>query len=208
MNPQAEHHWEDRYRSKPRFWSGKPNPALVKAIADLTPGRALDLGCGEGADSLWMAEQGWNVTAADVSAVALSRGAAEATRRRIPSAHISWIRTDLSAWEPQGGFDFVASSYFHLPSLLSRYSLLRRFSQLVEPGGFFFVLSHATFGDRRNLPERLRGLDHPPEVELRRFRLEPDCWQVLQCARVPRRLDAAEVAQDNLVLLRRLSVVA
>ena len=65
--------WDERYRTKPQMWSGKPNPQLVREAGGLKPGKALDLGCGEGADAIWLAQQGWTVTAVDVSAVALER---------------------------------------------------------------------------------------------------------------------------------------
>src|SRR5690349_24226678 len=63
--------WDERYRSADRIWSGNPNPHLVTTVTGLPPGTALDVGCGEGADAVWLAEQGWQVTALDVSAVAL-----------------------------------------------------------------------------------------------------------------------------------------
>lgn len=64
-------HWDDMYRSRDHVFSGSPNPVLVGEVTGLTPGRALDAGCGEGADALWLARQGWQVTAVDISATAL-----------------------------------------------------------------------------------------------------------------------------------------
>jgi len=64
--------WDDRYRSAPAIWSGNPNPRLVEHVADLAPGAALDVGCGEGADAIWLAARGWKVTGIDVSTVALT----------------------------------------------------------------------------------------------------------------------------------------
>lgn len=85
--------WDDRYRSAGRLWSGQPNPQLVAQTAGLTPGDALDAGCGEGADAIWLARRGWNVTAVDVSAVALERAAASAGVEGVP-ARIVWRRED------------------------------------------------------------------------------------------------------------------
>src|SRR5579859_3036709 len=71
-------YWEERYRSSNALWSGNPNPQLVSEATDLAPGSALDVGCGEGADAIWLADRGWLVTAVDISTVALERGAARA----------------------------------------------------------------------------------------------------------------------------------
>ncbi|MEK8105682.1 class I SAM-dependent methyltransferase [Micromonospora sp. M12] len=70
--------WEERYQSRPSVWSGQPNPQLVAEATDLTRGRALDVGSGEGADAVWLAERGWQVTAVDISSTALNRAAAHA----------------------------------------------------------------------------------------------------------------------------------
>ena len=75
---EAERFWEDHYRRRGRVWSGRPNPVLVDVVGSLRPGTALDLGCGEGGDAIWLARQGWRVTAVDVSATALDRAAADA----------------------------------------------------------------------------------------------------------------------------------
>lgn len=108
----AARHWDDMYRSRPRVWSGRPNPQLVAETAGLEPGTALDLGCGEGADALWLAEQGWTVTAVDVSAVALERAeqhaAGSAARNRI-----TWLQRDLDAWAPEEQFDLVSAQFLH-----------------------------------------------------------------------------------------------
>ena len=88
--------WDDRYRSAGRLWSGQPNPQLVAQIADLAPGEALEAGCGEGADAIWLARQGWTVTAVDVSAVALERAAGYAAAAGDEIARrITWQREDL-----------------------------------------------------------------------------------------------------------------
>ena len=108
----AARQWDDMYRSRARVWSGRPNPQLVAETAGLTPGTALDLGCGEGADALWLAERGWTVTAVDVSAVALERAAGHAAASEAGSS-ITWLQRDLEAWAPDGQFDLVSAQFLH-----------------------------------------------------------------------------------------------
>ena len=81
--------WEERYSSEEKVWSGDPNPQLVAEVARLTPGTALDVGCGEGGDVIWLAQQGWRVTGADFSATGLARAA-----RHAPHAGVA----DRTAW--------------------------------------------------------------------------------------------------------------
>ena len=108
----AARHWDEMYRSRPRVWSGRPNPQLVAEAAALEPGTALDLGCGEGADALWLAEQGWTVTAVDVSAVALERAEQHAAGSAAGN-RITWLQRDLDAWAPEEQFDLVSAQFLH-----------------------------------------------------------------------------------------------
>jgi uncharacterized protein with HEPN domain len=111
--PHDKASWDDRYRSSQRVWSRNPNPQLVTEIADLAPGRALDVGCGEGADAIWLARRGWDVVACDLSAVALERGAQHA-RETDPgaAARIDWQEADLLASPPApDSFDLVTAQF-------------------------------------------------------------------------------------------------
>ena len=109
--------WDERYRSAPALWSGEPNPELVGEVSGLRPGRALDAGCGEGADAVWLARRGWQVTAADLSVVALERAAAHAAQAGTDiSGRISWQQADLIIWAPDAGrYDLAAMHFVHLP---------------------------------------------------------------------------------------------
>ena len=100
-NVSAAEVWDEKYRSRARIWSGEPNPQLIAEAAPLPPGTALDLGCGEGADAIWLASRGWKVTAVDVSAVALERAEAHAQERG-QGGNIKWVRQDLATWVPGG----------------------------------------------------------------------------------------------------------
>src|SRR5699024_221640 len=95
-------YWDGRYGSQERMWSGRANDALVELAGGLTPGRALDLGSGEGADSIWLAQQGWSVTGIDISTVAVERATAVARELGLDSARIRFRTADLSALAEHG----------------------------------------------------------------------------------------------------------
>lgn len=123
------------------MWSGRVNPRLAELAAELPPGRALDLGCGEGADALWLAERGWDVVAVDVSATALRRASEAASARKLAS-RITFERHDLNKTFPQGMFDLISAQYFHSPAHLDRDSVLRRAADRVNPGGVLLIVDH------------------------------------------------------------------
>ncbi|MFJ6079393.1 class I SAM-dependent methyltransferase [Pseudarthrobacter sp. NPDC092419] len=143
--------WDELYRSKPRIWSGKPNPQLVREAGGLKPGKALDLGCGEGADAIWLAQHGWTVTAVDVSAVALERARAHekaALDREGVHAHdgstpsrITWQQADLGQWQPGSAFDLVTAQYLHADNRDWR-GPLRMAASAVKPGGTLLIVGH------------------------------------------------------------------
>ncbi|MBB3081847.1 class I SAM-dependent methyltransferase [Geodermatophilus sabuli] len=133
--------YDELYRSAPAVWSGRPNRQLVVEGSVLPPGTALDAGCGEGADALWLAERGWRVTAVDFSAVALDRAAAHARARGLDD-RITWVHADLDVWTPaEGGFDLVAAHYLHSRGA-DRPALFARLGGAVAPGGTLLVVGH------------------------------------------------------------------
>ncbi len=135
--------WDDRYRSADHLWSGQPNAQLVAQTADLTPGTALDAGCGEGADAIWLARHGWTVTAVDVSAVALGRAAGYAAAAGDAIARrITWQQQDLRSWDPgPRRFDLVSAQYMHLRGAELE-AMHHRLAAAVRPGGTLLVVSH------------------------------------------------------------------
>ena len=135
--------WDERYRSAERLWSGEPNAQLVAQTAGLTPGDALDVGCGEGADAIWLASQGWTVTATDISAVALDRASAHAAGRGDEIAgRISWRQADLFTWDPGSQqYDLVSAQFMYLPEAELK-SLHRRLAAAVRPGGTLLLVLH------------------------------------------------------------------
>jgi SAM-dependent methyltransferase len=133
--------YDGLYRSAPEVWSGRPNRQLVVAAGGLPPGTALDAGCGEGADALWLAEGGWRVTAVDFSTVALDRGAARAAGRRLGD-RIEWLHADLGTWTPpEGRYDLVTAHYLHSRGA-DRAALFERLAAAVAPGGTLLVVGH------------------------------------------------------------------
>jgi thioredoxin reductase len=132
-------YWEERYGSAERVWSGNPNPQLVTAAAGLAPGTALDVGSGEGADAIWLASRGWNVTGVDVSQAALDRAARHAAEAGVD---VTWRQVDAMDWDPAPAqFDLVSAQYVHLPGP-ARDALHRRLAAAVRPGGTLLIVGH------------------------------------------------------------------
>ena len=134
--------WDGMYESRDRVWSGRPNAALVDELRDTPPGRALDLGCGEGGDAIWLAEQGWTVLGVDVSRTALERTAAHARERSV-SDRISLEHHDLAESFPEGNFDLISAPFFQSPLEFPREQILRRALESIAPGGQLVIISHA-----------------------------------------------------------------
>ena len=195
--------WDERYRSAQRIWSGEPNPQLVAEVSGRPPGRALDVGCGEGADAIWLARSGWMVVAADISGVALERGAQHA-REAGPdvAARIEWRQADLLASPPEpDAFDLVSAQFMQLPPE-PRTRLFTALMASVRPGGTLLVVGHhpsdlATGVPRPPTPERFYS---PDEIAA----LLDDSWTVEVGAARPRPAstpDGTEVTVHDTVLL-------
>jgi SAM-dependent methyltransferase len=131
--------WDQRYTSMERVWSGEPNGALGTETTGLPRGAALDVGCGEGADAVWLAGHGWDVTALDVSGVALERAARHAEQAQVL---VRWVHAGLvEAALPAGTFDLVSAQY---PALLRTVNHDAEVALLaaVTPGGTLLVVHH------------------------------------------------------------------
>ncbi|MFJ8632279.1 class I SAM-dependent methyltransferase [Streptomyces sp. NPDC093568] len=138
----AAEFWEARYRDGGRLWSGRPNALLVREAGDLAPGRALDLGCGEGADAVWLASRGWRATGADISHTALERAALHAAEAGVGDRTV-WERHVLGETFPEGSFDLVNAQYLQSPVGLDQRRILRRAADAVAASGTLLIVMHA-----------------------------------------------------------------
>jgi len=132
----ALHEHADRLADRP------PNAHLSTEVGNLRPGVALDAGCGHGADTLWLAERGWQVTAVDFSATALAhaRSTAEAAGADV-AERIDWVEGDLATWTAQPGrYDLVACLYVHVAGSVQ--TMVARMAAGVAPGGTLFLVGH------------------------------------------------------------------
>jgi SAM-dependent methyltransferase len=141
--------WDRRYAGEEMVWSVEPNRFVAAETANLSPGRALDVACGEGRNAIWLAQQGWQVVATDFSAVALDKGRRLAERAGVT---VDWVEADVTAWDPPGRFDLIVVSYLQLPvgPLADAFA---RLVPVLARGGTLLVVGH----DRRNLAEGVGG---------------------------------------------------
>lgn len=195
-----EEFWDERYgghghgHGHGHIWSGDPNAALVEEVSGLTPGTALDLGCGEGADAVWLARQGWKVTAVDVSGVAIGRAVQHAADTGTADA-IDFQRRDLSESFPEGLFDLVTSQFLHSPAEPISEGILRAARDAVAPGGTLLVEGHA--GPPPWAPDAHNFLPTAAEV-VGTLDLDPDEWEVQHAVEH----DRQQTAPDGTVVTR------
>ncbi|MBH0115293.1 class I SAM-dependent methyltransferase [Salinibacterium sp. NG253] len=205
--------WEDRYGDSDHIWSGRVNSVLASiaptlgAASSSTSRRSLDLGCGEGGDVLWLAQNGWSATGIDISTRAIERAREAALKLSIPSDAATFIAADLSELETAELYDLVTASFLHSPVELARGPILQAAASRVAPGGHLLITSHASppRGDDHGHPVHL---DFPtPEAEVEMLALDPDEWDILLCEERPREVTnhAGEPAttSDAVVLVRR-----
>lgn len=145
--------WDERYAGTELVWTAEPNRFVVEELQALPPGRALDVGAGEGRNAIWLAHRGWQVTAVDFSAVGLEKGL-----RLAESSHVAvdWVHADLREYQPdESAFDLVLVAYLQLREV-DLDGVLRRAAAALAPGGVLLVVGH----DVTNLTE---GTGGPPD---------------------------------------------
>lgn len=201
----AQEFWDEFYDGDDRIWSGRVNVHLARIVAGLAPGRALDLGCGEGADAIWLAEKGWQVLAVDVSANALERARAAARQREV-LPHIRFERHDLSDSFPAGRFDLVSAQFLHSPARLDRETVLRRAAEAVAVGGLLLIVDHGAAPPWAGEQAHAHHFDAAEEV-LAGLRLDDARWERLRVGTAERDAVGPDgqtaTLTDNVILLRR-----
>ena len=200
----SQEFWDERYAAHDHVWSGRPNPPLVDHATGLTPGVALDVGCGEGADVVWLAERGWHVTGADLSVVALEKARKHADEAGV-AERTDWVHVDLLAGDPlPGDADLVSAMFVHVPEAdFDR--VYATIAGAVRSGGTLLVAGHHPAErdtDLRN--PRLSHLLFAPE---RVTSLLDDGWRVdvadARTRDVVGHDGGPRVATDTVVVARR-----
>jgi cyclopropane fatty-acyl-phospholipid synthase-like methyltransferase len=159
--------WNATYSERPTIWSGRPNAQLVAEAAVLSPGSALDVGCGEGADAVWLAQRGWDVTAVDISSVAIDRARQHALDAGV---EVTFEVRDLMTAPPsRASYDLVSAQFFHLADP-ERSIFMRALGDATRPGGRLLVVGHCvtpsmppTNLDRFFTPDEITALFSPDE---------------------------------------------
>ena len=185
--------WDERYSAAERVWSSGPNHEVEAVVGSWPPGRALDLGAGEGRHAIWLADRGWQVTAVDFSAVGIARGRAEADRRGLT---VEWAVADVTSWQPAPGtaFDLVLVAYLHMPE-----DVFGRIGGWLAPGGALVVVGHSL----RNLTEGVGGPQDPSILHTtEQLRAAAEGLEVERCEEMLRPTDAGD-AIDVVLVARR-----
>ncbi|MBO0595198.1 class I SAM-dependent methyltransferase [Nesterenkonia sp. E16_7] len=189
--------------------SSPPNPHLVRETKGLKPGTALDAGCGAGAEAIWLALRGWQVTGADVAVAALDRAAERAIVAGV-AEQVRWVPADLSTWEPQMRYDLVTTHYAHpaMPQL----EFYDRLAEWVAPRGTLLIVGHLhreeSADDRKRGGAHGHESDQPPAsasatAATMTARLDPALWEILtaeESRRTMEGLGGAQITIHDVVL--------
>jgi SAM-dependent methyltransferase len=202
---ETKQQWEQHYGERERIWSGRVNVQFADVVGDLTPGSALDLGCGEGADAVWLAERGWSVTAVDISDTALGRARELATARGVAD-RIDFRQLDLTEQFPEGEFDLISAQFLHSKVHLDRRPILVNAAAALRAGGRLVIVDHGS------APPWASKLDHDhdfPAAEevVADLDLRDDEFELLRVDSVLRQAVGPEGQQrpwmDNVIVFRR-----
>ena len=197
--------WNNLYKKRNKIWSGNANQPLVDVVTNLTPGTALDLGCGEGGDAVWLAKKGWHVLASDVSDVAMLRTGRLAKEHNVEDK-IDLLQCEFEINFPEGVFDLVSAQYLQSPLDLDRAKILQKAAQAVEPNGLLIIAEHAS------APSWSDHKDHKFPLLQETYdtlQLNEDEWQIIKLE-TPERETVSPYGEpatikDNLIVLKRLA---
>lgn len=184
-------HWDQRYGETDRLWSAEPNPIVTTVVGQMAPGRAVDLGAGEGRHACWLAGLGWQATAVDFSAVGIARG-----RARSGATSVEWVVDDVRVWEPPAGttYDLVLVAFLHLAD-----DVFGRVGRWLAPGGALVVVGHSL----RNLTDGIGGPRDPRLLYTEdQLRAAADGLEIERLSEVVRRTEVGD-AIDLLLVARR-----
>ncbi|MFH8794619.1 class I SAM-dependent methyltransferase [Streptomyces sp. NPDC017941] len=205
---EAARFWERHYSTGARrTWGARVNPLLAETAAALRPGTALDLGCGAGGDTIWLAQQGWRVTAVDISTTAVTQIQARALELGVADRVLT-EQHDLAESFPADRYDLVSAQYFHTPFPLARTRVLRTAAHALRPGGLLLIVDHGSTAPWSWNQDPDIHYPTPTEVAAD-LELDPAHWTVLR-ADMPRRRatgPAGETATvvDNVLLIQRIT---
>jgi SAM-dependent methyltransferase len=149
--------WDARYSGTDLVWSAGPNRTVAEEVQDLPPGSALDLGAGEGRNAVWLAEQGWTVTAVDFSPIGLEKAQQVAQRRGVL---IETVAADVLDYRAAKEFDLVVLAYLQLP-LTQLTEVLGHAASALTSGGTLLLVAH----DRSNLVDGVGGPQDPAVLQ-------------------------------------------
>jgi len=182
--------WDERYRASELVWSAGPNQFVEAELADLPPGRAVDLAAGEGRNAIWLANRGWDVTAVDFSQAGLDKG-----RVLAGETTLEWVCADATTWTADAPYDLCVVAYLQLATDERRAAVRRGYAAL-RVGGTFFLVAH----DTTNLTE---GTGGPPDAAVLMTAedvltdLGGETFEVLRAGRVPRQVGGPEHKHAN-----------
>lgn len=204
-NQTADKFWDDFYNKKGQAWSGNANPQLVRIASTLEAGTALDLGCGEGGDTLWLAKHGWAVTATDISEVALTRAKALVDQQHVGDK-VTVERHDFEHSFPTGKYDLVSAQFLQSPVEFQRQKVLQKAATAVSLNGTLLIVEHGS------APSFSEYADHtfPSAKEtFRSLELDSAKWEVVEIASPKREISSPSgqtaTIVDNVIALKRIA---